>query len=137
MIPVVCVDDRGGTMFNCRRQSQDRLLRQHLLETVKNKRLWMSAYSYRQFQEVDKGIIVVDEDFLAKAPNGDYCFAEGQQLAPWIERIEGIVLFHWNRVYPADTYLDLVLSDGNWALVDSKEFPGSSHEKITKEVYQR
>ena len=35
MIAVVCVDDRGGMLFNRRRQSQDRLLRQDLLEEAK------------------------------------------------------------------------------------------------------
>ena len=31
MIAVVCIDDKGGMLFNRRRQSQDRLLREDLL----------------------------------------------------------------------------------------------------------
>ena len=31
MIVMVCVDDKNGMMFNKRRQSQDRVLRQHML----------------------------------------------------------------------------------------------------------
>lgn len=137
MIPIVCVDDHGGTMFNGRRQSQDRLLRKHLMEVVVgNGQLWMNAYSRRQFREYDNDRIMVAEDFLAKAPPGTYCFVEGQLLGPWTERMEGLILFHWNRVYPADTYLDLTLPNGMWRLVIKEEFSGSSHEKITKEVYQ-
>ena len=137
MIPIVCVDDQGGTMFNGRRQSQDRLLRRHLLDMLHGGQLWMSAYSRRQFGAWEDGRITVDEDFLAKAPPGAYCFVEGQPLAPFLERMEGLVLFRWNRVYPADTCLDLPLADGSWRLTDRAEFPGSSHEKITKEVYRR
>lgn len=137
MIPIVCVDDRGGTMFNGRRQSQDRLLREHLLEALDDRQLWMNAYSGRQFQAQGDSRMIVDEDFLDKAPPGACCFVEGLPLEPWLERIEGLILFRWNRVYPADTYLDLSLTDGHWHLVAREEFPGSSHEKITKEVYRR
>ena len=137
MIPIVCVDDRGGTLFNGRRQSQDRLLCRRLLDDLDGRELWMNAYSRRQFGAWGDGRITVDEDFLAKAPPGAYCFVEGQPLAPFLERMEGLILIRWNRVYPADTYLDLSLTDGSWRLADRVEFPGSSHEKITKEVYLR
>lgn len=45
MIVMVCVDDKNGMMFNKRRQSQDRVLRQHMLELAGDKKLWMNAYS--------------------------------------------------------------------------------------------
>ncbi len=32
MILIVCVDDNKGMMFNHRRQSQDRVLRRHILD---------------------------------------------------------------------------------------------------------
>lgn len=37
MIAIVCVDDKSGTMFNRRRQSQDRVLREAILEKVGEK----------------------------------------------------------------------------------------------------
>lgn len=49
MIVMVCVDDKNGMMFNKRRQSQDRVLRQHMLELAGDKKLWMNAYSRKQF----------------------------------------------------------------------------------------
>ena len=41
MIIMVCVDDNNGMMFNKRRQSQDRVLRQRMLELAGEKKLWM------------------------------------------------------------------------------------------------
>ena len=64
MIIIACVDQRNGMLFNRRRQSQDRVLRQHILEETADSQLWMNPYSARQFREVPAGRITVDEDFL-------------------------------------------------------------------------
>ena len=66
---------------------------------------------------------------------GDFCFVEDQPLASVVERLEEIILFKWNRVYPADTYFDISLDD--WRCVSAIDFAGSSHETITQEVYCR
>ena len=133
MIPILCVDDSGGTMFNHRRLSQDRLLRQDVLAMAHGRRLWMNAYSLRQFQSQPEAPITVDEDFLAKAGPGELCFVEGLPLLPHMDRIEAVILYRWNRRYPADTYFDLPLS--TYRLRETKDFPGSSHKTITKEIY--
>ena len=45
MIVIVAVDDRNGMMFNRRRQSQDRVLREHILDMTVGKKLWMNHYT--------------------------------------------------------------------------------------------
>ena len=45
MIIMICLDDRGGMLFNKRRQSQDVLLRQQILTETAGGRLWMNSYS--------------------------------------------------------------------------------------------
>ena len=70
MIPILCVDDRGGVMFNHRRLSRDRLLRRHLLDMLAGKTLWMNRYSREQFTETSAAHLVVDEDFLSLAGSG-------------------------------------------------------------------
>ena len=136
MIAIVCVDNRNGTLFNGRRQSRDRLLRRRLLDRLDGRRLWMNAYSYRQFREdgLPEGRLQVAEDFLSRAGAGDVCFVEGLPLRPWLHKLEGVVLFRWNRDYPADARLDLDLA--GWTLVSREEFPGASHPTITEEVYR-
>ena len=37
---IVCVDDKGGVMFNHRRQSQDRVLRERILGMTAGQTLW-------------------------------------------------------------------------------------------------
>ena len=60
---------------------------------------------------------------------------ETMDPAPWLERMEGLVLYRWNRRYPADLYCTLPLED--FVLEERREFAGSSHECITREVYRR
>lgn len=133
MIVVICVDDNGGIRFNHRRQSQDRLLREHLLQRTAGSRLWMNAYSAKQFDP--NGPFMVDEHCLDKAAPGEYCFVEDQDIVPYESNIESILLYKWNRIYPADQHFPLSLE--KWKLVAQVDFPGSSHEKITEEVYTR
>lgn len=121
-----------GMLFNGRRQSQDREVRRHLLEDAGGHTLWMNTYSGRLFSGMD-GNIQIDEAFLDKAQEGDWCFAETVSAVGKDSHIERIVLFKWNRVYPADVYFDIPLE--NWKLAEHSDFKGCSHKIITKEVY--
>lgn len=79
----------------------------------------------------------IDDAFLQEAAQGEYCFVEDAPLAPFEKWIERIVIFRWNRTYPADRYFDLQLGSGQWHLVGTSEFAGHSHDLITMEVYER
>lgn len=135
MIAAICLDDHLGMLFNGRRLSQDRCVRSDLLVHIQNQKLWLNAYSARQFCDSEQKNLCIAEDFLGKAPDGAYCFVENQALAPYFDRLEGLIIYRWNRVYPSDMRFDLDLSE--WKLVEQEEFPGYSHEKITKERYIR
>lgn len=137
MIAVVCVDDKGGMLFNRRRQSRDRVLRAELLQWAGGRPIWMNEYSAGQFSQEERAHISVAEDFLERAGKGELSFVEDQPLAPWEEDLEEVVLYRWNRVYPSDHKLDLSLTEPAWRCVEQSEFTGSSHEKITKEIYQK
>ena len=79
--------------------------------------------------------LAVNLDFLSLAGSGEFCLTESEELAAYEESIEQIIVFWWNRTYPADVYLDLDLSQ--WERKKRYEFPGTSHEKITEEIYER
>jgi len=134
MIVIVCVDDNDGMMFNRRRQSKDRILQKEILNIIGTNKFWMNQYSKKQFTD-DSEQIFVDEDFLSKADLHDYCFVENVELSNHVDKIEKIIRFKWNRIYPADTYFSIDLSQ--WVLEESVDFEGYSHEKITKEIYKR
>ena len=137
MIVIACLDDNGGMMFNHRRQSQDSVLRAHIAELVGDARLWMNHYSAQQFDTESIQHLNVDDAFLQEAVQGDYCFVEDTALKPYERWIEKIIVFRWNRVYPADQSFDIDLCGGKWKLSESDEFAGHSHERITMEVYLR
>lgn len=130
---IVCVDEKGGVAFNHRRQSRDKELTKKLLELLRGKRLYLSSYSKVLFPE--KETITIREDYLLKTPEGEYCFAEREELSDLEERIEELVLVKWNRAYPRDKVLKLDLN--NYHLTKSFDFQGNSHEKITVEIYEK
>ncbi len=135
MIVIICVDDNLGMMFNNRRQSQDRTLRKRIIEISVNSRLLMNSYSIKQFDEEDRDKIITDEDFAKNAQKGDFVFFENISPKQYEKNIEKIILYHWNRNYPADFYFDIDLKESGWILNDSYDFEGYSHEKITEEIY--
>lgn len=148
---ILCADEKNGLMFNRRRQSQDRELRKRILSIIGDEKLHVSAYSAGQFTEsewADKLVICEDPMTASAAPAAPagpasaaskrvYYFAEGQPLLPAAEAgiIEDVILYRWDKVYPADTWLDLPLT-GAWHLAASTDFAGYSHEKITEEIYR-
>lgn len=132
---IVCLDDRCGMAFHHRRQSRDRLVVEDLLQQTRGRRLLIEPYSAPLFAETGKAP-VVDGDFLSSARDDDYCFVEKHRLEPVLSKIKRIVIYRWNRIYPADFYFDVDLSKG-WNRISAKDFAGYSHEKITKEIYSR
>lgn len=131
MILIVCLDDKGGMLFNKRRQSRDAVVCDRILELTAGKRLWMNEYSSKLFDE--SADIISDENFLEKAGRGEYCFVENKSLAEYESDAERLIAFKWNRVYPSDKRLDIDLS--GWKRESIREFIGKSHDKITEEVY--
>ena len=132
---IVCLDDRNGMLFNRRRQSRDRRVVEDILRELGEKRLLVNGFSAPLFERAGDRIRVED-DPLAAAGLEDVCFVENLLLAPWAAAIERLTVYRWNRVYPADMRLDLALESG-WHLAAASDFPGFSHEKITKEIYER
>lgn len=131
---IVCVDDNNGMMFNHRRQSKDRILIEHIINMVGSNHLWMNSYSKNIFND-DTSNIIIDDNYLHNAQTNDYCFVEGKDISNYIEKVNQIILFKWNRKYPADTFFNIDMSQ--WTLQTLEEFAGYSHDKITKEIYKK
>ena len=125
---IVCLDDNKGMMFNNRRQSRDRVLIENVLEYCKGEKLYTNEYSSKLFPE--KFVEIFDS--MEEIGNG-YCFAENFTVNE--DNVEEIIVYKWNRVYPADVHFNISLE--NWNLTETVDFEGSSHEKITREIYVR
>lgn len=129
---IVCIDDKNGMMFNKRRQSKDSAVRADMMAEAGGNALWMNSYSAKQFEEPEAKLNV-DEAFMDNASEGEFCFLEGAGASAAEDRIEKLIVYKWNRLYPSDVKFDIDLS--GWKMESTAEFAGSSHEKITKEVY--
>lgn len=134
---IICLDDNNGMMFNKRRQSQDRILRADLKEFIKDKDLYMNNYSYKLYKDIDNGNIKVSENFLEQCTENDFCLVEDKLLNNYINKINNIIIYKWNRICPSDLYFDINLTSNSWELLETKGFEGSSHEKITRIIYRR
>ncbi len=130
---IVCIDKNGGMSFFGKRLSQDRVLREKILEISSGSRLLMSSYSAKQFESIDG--IVIDDNFLNNAGQGDYCFVEDKEIIA--ENVESFYVFNWNRKYPADLFFDVDLKAEGFKKIKKEDFQGNSHDKITLEIYSR
>lgn len=127
---IVCVDNNMGVAFNSRRQSRDRILSEKIISNVSGK-LRVEAYSKSLFPS--ESILVVN-DVLKATNSGEWCFVEKRSLRESEGKIEKLMICRWNRDYPSDVHLDIDLN--GWQLLSTEEFAGSSHEKITMEVWK-
>lgn len=129
---IVCVEDRNGMLFNNRRVSKDQAVISDIAGYTK--RIMVHPFSEKLFDDVDMDVCA-EEFFLRHAQQGAYCFVENQKLSPYADKIEAIILYRWNRRYPADFFFDFNLEA--WEISEQTEMEGKSHEKITKEIYVR
>lgn len=129
----VVVDKRNGMLFNNRRLSKDNILREKLFEIAGDKKLFVNEYSASQFEGKDN--LMISDSFLEIASDDDICFVENCDID--IDRVDEIYLFNWNRDYPADRYFSYNPKEIGFKREKKEEFAGSSHKKITLEVYRR
>lgn len=130
---IFCVDKKGGMMFFSKRQSQDSVLRQKLIEMTSGNKLIMSEYSKGQFKQFNS--VIVSDDYLDIAGESDYCFIENLDYD--INRASEVILCNWNRQYQADKFFNCDLKKLGFKKVASENIKGSSHDKITIETYRR
>ena len=130
MRAALCVDNRMGFQFNGRRLSRDRVQQEDLLALCGGEPLRVAPCSAPLFSwAADR--IAVEEDLLAAS--GGLCFLEDRLPPP--EAVEELILYCWNRDYPADVRLDWDLTA--FQIAEAREFPGRSHPRITRTIYVR
>ena len=130
---IVCLDDRNGMMFGGRRQSQDRVLRARVMALTRGQTLYMSEYSAKQFADCEG--FVVDNDYRCRVEAGDACFLEDGDVS--LDGVTELVIYRWNRHYPSDRKFPYDPEACGFVKIASADFEGSSHEKITEDIYKR
>ena len=92
----------------------------------------MSQYSAKMFLSAN---VNVDTEFLNLVNDGDYCFVENDDFMRYLDKLEKVIVYRWNRVYPSDKKVATDFLNEK-QLTSSIDFKGSSHERITEEIYE-
>lgn len=102
-----------------------------LLDIVKNlngKPLSVSNYTLSLMKKFDFG------NYCTLEKNCTF-FYEVDDLFGMEEFLDKVIIYFWNRKYPSDKKLKLDLT--RYIIICTYEFVGSSHENITKVIYER
>ena len=130
----VCLDDRSGMLFNHRRQSRDEMVLADIRSQIPEV-LTITAFSEKLIRGA--GIPCAIAHGEESLPPDAHVFLEDLDPASLVAAADTVVIYRWNRHYPADTHWTVDLALEGFALAQTTEFPGKSHEIITKEVYTR
>ena len=135
MTVYVCLDDRNGMLFNNRRQSRDKAVLADLQAGLTGV-LFADGFSEKLLTGADVPWSPAPER-LTDLPMDSCFFLENRKPEEALEAASMLVIYRWNRHYPSDVRWEADMADWGFALTETTEFPGSSHETITKEVYRK
>ena len=133
---VICLDDGNGMMFNHRRQSRDREVIADIVAMSQGGTLYMDAYSEPLFAQTDADIRI-SREIPTDGGEADVYFMEDRSPLPYLRAFDAVTVYRWNRRYPADLIFDADWEKHGFHPMACMEFVGSSHEKITKENFER
>lgn len=126
MTLILWAGKNGELLFNRRRCSRDRAVIADILTSYSPSEICVSAYSAPLFD----GARVISD--LSEAAEG-VLFIEDFPLSTALAQADKLIVYRFERIYPADVRLEI---PSNFILAEATEFPGFSHEKITREVYK-
>ena len=129
---IVCLDPKGGMLFNNRRQTIDYEL-VSIIEKSYND-IYIFPFSEEYFSNVR--CTVSDNPFLC-AGSDSTIFLESGNALEYAEKIDKLIIYRWSSVYPADTYFDIVPLDCGFKLRGKITFSTTVHKNIIKEIYRK
>ena len=133
---IICVGERGEMVFNKRRVSRDKLVVSDIAEYVGDATLFMEPYSEELFSEAELNIIL-SENALRFAEDGDFIFLERQDPLPYAEAANELIIYNWNRRYPFDLAMKFSPKGLGFKLESVYEFKANAHDKVTRKVYKK
>ena len=125
---ITCLGERGGISFCGRRQSRDREVSADIIRMAGGE-LTVAPASEKLFSP--HPVHVSESPYETDG----YCFTEDVGGAAHLSRIDTLIIYRWNVLYPMDKVFDIDPDAEGFTLSERTEFPGHSHERITKEVY--
>ena len=141
---IVCIDPRGGMMFNKRRTTSDVVVTADILREAEGGKLLIAPYSEKIFKNAaNEGYLpqsaeyTVSDDPVGEAEAEDTIFLEERSARARLSEIDTIVIYNWTVIYPFDYTFDIDPRKEGFQLSEQYDFPGYNHDIVTKEVYRR
>lgn len=141
---IVCMDPRGGMMFNKRRTTSDVVVTADILREAEGGRLLIAPYSEKIFKNAEiEGYTpfgaeyTVSGDPVGEAGGTDAIFLEERSARERLPEIDTIVIYNWTDIFPFDFTFDIDPRKEGFILAEQYDFPGYNHDIVTKEVYRR
>lgn len=126
----LCLDDRRGLRFNGRRQSRDAAVLSDMAARLEGA-LTIAPHSERLIRGAQ-----IPYQLLEAGMTCDL-FLEDVPTEEQLSCADRLVIYRWNRHYPADITWETDPDSLGFRLETAGEFPGKSHERIGWEVYVR
>lgn len=99
-----------------------------MMNLINNEIVAMSAYSAKLFTDYDNVII--------KEPHKDLIyFFESSIINNYLDDIEELIIYYWNRDYPYDEIF--TFDESKFELRKEYDFKGNSHDKISCRIYHK
>lgn len=124
MTLILWTGKNGEMLFNRRRCSRDRAVIADILTMYAPADICVSAYSAPL---VDGARVISHPEEAENA-----LFLEDFPLSSALAKTEKLIVYRFDRAYPADVRLEI---PQDFTLRESVEFAGFSHDSITREVY--
>ena len=138
---IICVDENLGYSFNKRRQSRDKTMREHMLGVLRkeNAGLFVNAYTAKSLESdslLTEAVTVVDEAggpddafLMAAEEAGGWAFVENTDITGYLDRIDEMIVYHWNRLYLSDLSIPESFMK-SFRTVTKELFRGTSHDSM-------
>ncbi len=133
MTLIFCLDKNNGMLFGGRRQTFDYEVLD-LICNIGGERLYITPFSQKYFGERSYELL---GEGLKGAPSDAAVFLEDRDALPYISRVEKIIIYRWDKVYPADRWLGFSPLDEGFRLSGKVKFSTEVHKDIVKEIYKR
>ena len=129
---IIALDDRNGYSLFGKRLSKDRKMLEDMTGLLEvGQCLYVSQYSLGIFSEdLRRHLICSLPDTVS---DDGMIFFEASDFSSF--GLDRLIVYRWNRHYPSDVKYNPYLH--GWKKISSYDFRGYSHEKITREVYER
>lgn len=134
MVIVACIDKSGNIALNTNGQLNHIIFLIRLKVVSNEALLYMNCNSSQQFGYYPMKMI--DDNFLDIAGEDSYCFVEDTDVTPYIDCIDKIILYKWNKKFSSRLKFDKSILN-KFSIVSKKSFYGESFLKISEVVYEK